>query len=295
MPKLMNISQHTGTEDSQDVALCIKDLPIGEIFMKANVRNDYEGIDELEASIRRYGLLQPITVYRDGDAYTVKTGHRRLLAFKSLYEENPDKYHCIRCIISDAADIQLIQLIENVQRVDLSQLDLYNALTALKNQGLTLKHIAGIMGKSEKYIKNIFTAVNEMSSNEDLKNYLSPAGGTIQDIAETAGIPDQDKRLDLLTRRKAGTITRAELRERTRELKTEGPHEVAGGPAGGTIGRAAPPEPEPHIIQITSHKEQRTIILSYDDDRSYTRIYTELKKWLEKRHFRCIETEAGHV
>jgi ParB/RepB/Spo0J family partition protein len=158
MPKLniLNVSERTGTEDSRAVSLSIKDIPVGEISVKANIRTEYDSLDELTTSIRQYGLLQPITVYKDGDAYHIKTGHRRFLAFKALYAESPDRYHSIRCIISDAENIPIIQLVENIQRLDLSQLDLFNALNALKEQGLSLKQIADMMGKSEKYdIKRI--------------------------------------------------------------------------------------------------------------------------------------------
>src|SRR2546428_3639308 len=41
---------------------------------------DPEGLSELAASIRQHGVLQPIVVSREGDAYELVAGHRRVLA-----------------------------------------------------------------------------------------------------------------------------------------------------------------------------------------------------------------------
>jgi ParB family chromosome partitioning protein len=324
MPKLniLNVSERTGTEDSRAVSLSVKDIPIGEISVKANVRTEYDSLDELMASIRQYGLLQPITVYKDGGAYHVKTGHRRFLAFKALYDESPDRFHSIRCIVSDAENIPIIQLIENVQRLDLSQLDLFNALNALKAQGLSLKQIADILGKTESYIKKIFTGINEIRLEPELKDYIGSAGGTIQDVLETSGIPNKEERLSLLEQRKEGSITRAQLRKKARDLKgislensenTDGdytgitsqnpaggsaggtsPQEDPHSSAGGTIPIEPPQEPEKsYPVRLTANREQRRIYLSFDNDEPYTQVYTDLKNLFDKHHLVCIEQELA--
>jgi ParB family chromosome partitioning protein len=292
MPKLniLNVSERTGTADSRAVSFSIKDIPIGEISVKENVRKEYDGIDELKASIRRYGLLQPITVYKDGDTYGVKTGHRRFLAFKELYDEAPDKFHSIRCVISDAANIPVIQLVENVQRLDLSDIDLFNALNTLKEQGLSLKQIADVLGKTENYVKKIFTGINEIKQEPELKAYIGSAGGTIQDILETSGIPNKEDRLSLLEQRKAGAVTRAQTRKKARALKVVSLKNPADGSAGGTIQSAIQPDPETsRPVRLSANKEQRNITLSFDDDEQYTLVYAALRTVLDKHHLVCIE------
>jgi ParB family chromosome partitioning protein len=156
----------TGTMDSRAVTLMVKDIPIGDIQTKENVRKEYTGIDELAASIRQYGLLQPITVYPEGEGYIVKTGHRRFKAIQALYQKEADRFHSIRCIVSDADNTAIIQLVENIQRVDLSTFDLYHALSTLRNQNLTNQQIAAVMGKSEGHIKNLFVAINELNTTD---------------------------------------------------------------------------------------------------------------------------------
>jgi ParB family chromosome partitioning protein len=220
MANLRLVKASAGTQDNGSVKLTIKDIPLGDIVVRENVRKDYKGLEELADSIRQHGLLQPITVYADGDQYVVKTGHRRFLASQLLYKQEPDRFHSIRCIISDAENLSVIQLVENVQREDLSQLDLYNALSSLREQGMTLKQIALTMGKSENYIKFLFMGVNEIQKHPELTDSLGGiAGNTIQDIVETKGIPDDGDRLEVLKQHGQGKITRSEMRAKVRELK----------------------------------------------------------------------------
>jgi ParB family chromosome partitioning protein len=136
MPSL-DISESTdgriGTKDAGAAGVSVKDIPLGDIHIKENVRKTYTEIEELAESIWRHGLLQPITVYEEEGGYTVKTGHRRYKAFRQLYEQEPDRFYSIRCIVSNEKNIAVIQLVENVQREDLSPADLYNALCSLRN------------------------------------------------------------------------------------------------------------------------------------------------------------------
>jgi hypothetical protein len=69
--------------------------------------------------------------------------------------------------------------------------------------------------------------MNEVNADSSLKRLIrhtchSHAGVTIQDIAETRGIPDKAERLKLLEERKNGYLKRAELRRKIKELKGGG-------------------------------------------------------------------------
>jgi ParB family chromosome partitioning protein len=221
MPNIRLVKNtQAGTQDKGSVKLTIKDIPLGDIQIKENVRKDYTGIEELASSIRQHGLLQPITVYADGDLYVVKTGHRRFMACQRLYQQEPDRFHSIRCIISDAENLSVIQLVENVQREDLSQLDLYNALSSLKEQGMSLKDIALTMGKTEGYIKILFVGVKEVNKTPELMDSLKGyAGITLTDIVETKGISDPTERIEVLKQHGKGKTTRSEMRAKVKELK----------------------------------------------------------------------------
>jgi ParB family chromosome partitioning protein len=221
--RLIKNSQ-AGTQDNGSVRLTIKDIPIGDIAIRENVRKDYAGIEELAESIRQHGLLQPITVYADGDGYVVKTGHRRFFASQLLYKKAPDRFNSIRCIISDAENLIAIQLIENVQREDLSQLDLYNGLSSLREQGMSLKQIAQTMGKKEIYIKFLFVGVNEVQKNPELADAMGSLSGqttpvTLGDMVLTKGITDNKERLEILKQRGKGEINREQLKIKVKKTK----------------------------------------------------------------------------
>ncbi|MDR2864963.1 MAG: ParB/RepB/Spo0J family partition protein [Spirochaetaceae bacterium] len=218
---LRSAQTKSGTQDSKSINLTIKDIPIGDIQTRENVRKTYSGLDELAESIRQHGLLQPITVYADGDDFVVKTGHRRFKAYQKLHSEEPERFHSIRSIVSGVDNLAVVQLVENVQREELNQIDLYNALCALREQGLANREIATAIGKDESYVRKIFVAVKEMKSDKDLEDAVCYAGVTIEDIVETKGIADKGMRLEILERRGKGEVKRAEMRQKVKEFKAE--------------------------------------------------------------------------
>ncbi|GHV37292.1 hypothetical protein AGMMS49546_04610 [Spirochaetia bacterium] len=221
--KLKDMKTRTGTQDSHSVNGMVKDIAIGDIQIKGNVRQDYTDIDELAASIRQHGLLQPITVYKEGDEFLIKTGHRRFKACQQLYQTEPDRFQNIRCIISNAENIAVIQLVENVQREDLTSRELYDAYFILRQQGYSHKEIADMTGKSIQWVDKIYTYINEIGENPILLEHITSAGGSMEDIAETKGIPDKEARLNLLEQRRNGEITRAEMRHEAKALKGDDP------------------------------------------------------------------------
>ena len=74
-----------------------------------------DGLRELAASIRAYGILQPLTVRRIQQGYELVAGERRLRAARMAgLREVP-------CLVAqvDEEDSALLALIENLQRRDL--------------------------------------------------------------------------------------------------------------------------------------------------------------------------------
>jgi ParB family chromosome partitioning protein len=282
---LKKVDGRTGTSDSRSVGITVKDIPVGDILIKENVRKEYSGIDELAESIREHGLLQPITVYPDKDDYVVKTGHRRFQAYQSLCQIEPERFHSIRCIVSDAKNIAVIQLVENVQRVDLSQIDLVNALNALRNEGLANKHIAEVMGKTEGYVNNLFMGVNEINHNQNLASLVTHAGVSILDVAETKGIPDYKDRVNLLEERKKGTINRAKMRQKIRELK-----------GGGSVGDGEIAEPEQTdllpqsepSVKLTVSPNGLTIKLTFNSTASAKLLETGIRRLLGRHQVKVM-------
>lgn len=117
---------------------------------------DFKSLEDLAASIKEKGLIQPITVrYRDKDGdfeYELVTGERRLRAADLAGLKT------VPAIVSayDDKSMAEVALIENLQREDLNPIEECEAYQQLINQyGLTQEQMAAKVGKSRSYIANM--------------------------------------------------------------------------------------------------------------------------------------------
>jgi ParB family transcriptional regulator, chromosome partitioning protein len=104
---------------------------------------DKEKMDELVQSIAQQGLIVPIKVRPDGDAYEVVYGHRRLHACKELGLAE------IECIVEGVDDrSHIIQaLTENVIREDMTEPDIAKSIMAMKEDyGITNIEVGKMLG-----------------------------------------------------------------------------------------------------------------------------------------------------
>jgi ParB family chromosome partitioning protein len=111
-----------------------------------------DGLDELAASIRAKGIIQPLVVTRSAGGYELIAGERRLRAAARAglarvpVIVNPDV---------DAGELVELALIENVQREDLTPLELARAYQRLIDQHHhTQDELARKIGKSRSSITN---------------------------------------------------------------------------------------------------------------------------------------------
>jgi ParB family transcriptional regulator, chromosome partitioning protein len=112
---------------------------------------DSEALASLTASIRRYGLLQPLVVRRAGDGYELIAGERRLRAASEAGLES------VPVVVRESPPGERLELalIENVQRQDLTPLEEAEAYRHLIDQyALTQEDIAARVGKSRPAITN---------------------------------------------------------------------------------------------------------------------------------------------
>ena len=112
---------------------------------------DPEGLQELAASIRQYGVLQPATVRTRGRDYELVAGERRFRAAKLAgLRELP-------CLIARVGeeDSALLALMENLQRRDLNYMEEAAAIAQLVQRwGLSQEEAARRLGKSQSAVAN---------------------------------------------------------------------------------------------------------------------------------------------
>jgi ParB family chromosome partitioning protein len=114
-------------------------------------RMDDAGLEELAASIREHGVLQPVLVTETLDGYQLVAGERRVRASRLAGLER------IPALVRQLADRDQLEvaLVENVQRADLDPIDEATAYRQLLDEfGLTQERIAERVGKSRAAIAN---------------------------------------------------------------------------------------------------------------------------------------------
>ena len=131
-------------------------VPLTQIIPNRNQpRQEFnpEQMEELTASIKENGILQPLTVRElEGGDFELIAGERRLRAAKDAGLETVPVY-----ILSVDADVEMMEfaLVENIQRVDLKPLEKAEGYAILSGKyDLSQEEIAKRVGKSRPAIAN---------------------------------------------------------------------------------------------------------------------------------------------
>jgi ParB family chromosome partitioning protein len=170
-------------------------VPLDNIIVSDQPRHNFQDIDELSQSIESNGLLNPVIVMESGkekDKVVLIAGERRLRAFKKLNKLR------IPAIVtpysSDQKEILTKQLVENIQRDELTVLEIAEAFLILKDQGLSADGISKETGKSKR---TIYKYLQIAGLHEDLKSSIRDNQLSIQDIEKRfLGSNEKEKRKD---------------------------------------------------------------------------------------------------
>ena len=130
-------------------------LPIGQIDPnREQPRRSFDeaALNELAASIRAVGVLQPIIVAPAGERYTIIAGERRYRASRLA------ELDAIPAIVRDWDSQKRLEaaLIENLQRDDLNPVEEAAGVRRLMDEaGLTQEKVAERLGKSRPAVANL--------------------------------------------------------------------------------------------------------------------------------------------
>ncbi|KAA0948838.1 ParB/RepB/Spo0J family partition protein [Sporosarcina sp. ANT_H38] len=127
---------------------------------------DVNAIQELSASIKEHGILQPIILRKVGTTFEIVVGERRFRAAQmaGLIE--------IPAVVRSLTDQETMEfaILENLQREDLTPIEEAEAYQSLmENLGLTQEQLAFRLGKSRPHIAN---HVRLLSLPEKVRNYI---------------------------------------------------------------------------------------------------------------------------
>ena len=143
--------------DSQDKLQGVRQIPIE--FVRSNPRNPRQtfieaDLEELAASIRERGIIQPIVVRPVAaatDTYEIVAGERR---WRAAQRAGLHTVPVISLQINDREALEL-SIVENVQRADLSALEEAKGYAQLASDyGYSHSEIGRVIGKSRSHVAN---------------------------------------------------------------------------------------------------------------------------------------------
>jgi ParB family transcriptional regulator, chromosome partitioning protein len=147
-------------------------------------------LDELVASLRERGIIQPIIarpVQGAADLFEIIAGERRWRAAQRA------GLHDVPVVIVEASDAEALQLaiIENVQRADLNPLEEAEGYRALIEEfGNSQDEIAKIVGKSRSHVAN---TLRLLKLPETIKSYIHAGKLSAGHARMLIGQPDAER------------------------------------------------------------------------------------------------------
>jgi len=152
-----------------------------------------EPLEELAQSIKKYGVMQPISVRRiNGAAYELVAGERRLRASKLAGLET------IPAIIVNVndRDSAALALIENLQREDLNYLEEAEGyVNLISDYSYTQEQLAAQIGKSQSAVAN---KLRILKLSPKIQKILIDNGLTERHARALLKLPDEESRLETL-------------------------------------------------------------------------------------------------
>lgn len=196
-------------------------------LLRANPRNPRRTfaeaeIEELAASIRERGIIQPIiarTARGKPDQFEIIAGERRWRAAQRA------GLHEVPVVVIDASDAQSLEfaVIENVQRADLNAVEEAMGYQALIEEfSHSQEDVAKIVGKSRSHVANTLRLLKLPAP---VKAYVQSGKLTAGHARTLIGQPNAEKLADEIVKsglnvRQVEEIARKSGKEQAREIKS---------------------------------------------------------------------------
>ena len=208
-----------GEEPSAERSRGGRRLPTGSLRPNArNPRRTFSDVelDELAASLRERGIIQPIVVRQTRGAtgdYEIIAGERRWRAAQRA------GLHEVPVVVIEATDAEALQLaiIENVQRTDLNPLEEAQGYRALIDEfGNSQEDISKIVGKSRSYVAN---TLRLLKLSDKVKAYIHGGKLSAGHARMLVGEPNADELAEEIVARELN-VRQVEAMARARASKS---------------------------------------------------------------------------
>ena len=122
-----------------------------------NPRDELKDIDDLISSLKSVGLQVPLTVIEDGKKNVfLVVGFRRHEAIKRIRSGDPRAFRHVEVkkFKGSLAEAQVLNITENIQRSELTPMEICRSVEILMNLGYKQKEVADKIGKSQTWVSN---------------------------------------------------------------------------------------------------------------------------------------------
>jgi ParB family chromosome partitioning protein len=241
------------SSDSPTRSIGVRVVPVERIEsnpQQPRLAFNQETLDELAASIREHGVLQPILIRPLGqNRYQLVAGERRWRACKQA------GLATIPALIEEIDDDTALEIsiIENLQREDISPLDeaaMYDRM--VREHGYSIRKLADKLGKDKGYLENRLRLAD---APPEVRELVSLRKDTLSHAYELMKVQDPKKRKRLADQVARGELTLIKLRDKiegrrstrpARTSATAGGDEASDDESGRSLEETVPqPEAQP--------------------------------------------------
>jgi ParB family chromosome partitioning protein len=216
-------------QKEEALAAPIQSLPVAQLKpnrFQPRTQFDEEAIEELAASIRAQGVVQPLVVSPDADGtYTIVAGERR---WRASRRAGLEQVPVVVRKVADDRELLELALVENLQRSDLSPLEEAEAYLVLQEKfGLSQEAIAARVGKARTTVTN---ALRLLRLPEEVQELMREGRLTAGQARPLLGLSGREAQVGLAERAVREGLTARDLErlssEPAREKATKKPRPV---------------------------------------------------------------------
>ncbi len=186
---------------------------------------DEKALNDLAQSIKNLGVIQPITLRKDGAKFEIISGERRFRASKIAGLETVPAY--IR-LVNDQELLEMA-LVENIQREDLDAIEI--ALTyqrLLQEIGMTQENLSQRLGKERSTITN---SIRLLRLNPDVQNSIRSGEISAGHGRAIISLEDDEKQGELFQKILRSNLSVRQAEQEATLLKNPKPAEKKSKPA----------------------------------------------------------------
>jgi ParB family chromosome partitioning protein len=190
----------------------VRNIPVDRVEPNPNQPRlviDKANLDELTASVKEHGVLQPVLVRPlPGNRYQLVAGERRWRAATAAGQDT------IPALIEEIDDDTALEIavIENLQREDLSPMDeaiIYDKM--IHQHGYSIRKLAQKLGKDKGYLENRLRLAD---APPEIRELVSVRKDTLSHAYELLKVQDPKKRKHLADMVARGELSLVKLREK---------------------------------------------------------------------------------